>query len=163
MECSKSLRVSIFLFCCMAFFTNLYAQKVYRNVRNKTYVIDNDLKKIYNKSNLSDTASQYEPYDPEKFEVQNWQIVKEAIKESLSGERLKDLWKDSFGMVINCDYDGNIKSMRFIFHKNIFLTVEEIEKIETNLKKKKFSIVPYEIGKKNGIQLAIPCRMSTIS
>lgn len=159
MEGIKTLRLILILIFLMSVFNDSSAQKVCKQVRNKEFIVDYDNKRVYDKSYLSDLSSQYEAYDPERFQVVNWEIVKESIKQSLSGERLKELSKEAFGLVINCKYDGEIQSINFIFPKDIFLTVEEIDNIDTNLRKKKFRIISKTVGNENGIQLGVPCRL----
>lgn len=135
------------------------AQKEVKKVNDKIFVIDHNEKTVYNESNVSFNDKQYEAYEPQRFEVRNWQIVKEAVKSSLSREKLHKMSKKSFGLIIDCDYDGNIESIEFMFPKDIFLSVEEIAKIESNLKSRKFQVLAHAKKEQNGIQLGIPCRM----
>ncbi|MDE5813392.1 MAG: hypothetical protein K2H72_03815, partial [Muribaculaceae bacterium] len=135
------------------------AQKEVKKVNDKIFVIDHNEKTVYNESNVSFNDKQYEAYEPQRFEVRNWQIVKEAVKSSLSREKLQKTSKKSFGLIINCDYDGNIESIEFMFPKDIFLSVEEIAKIESNLKNRKFQVLAHAKKEQDGIQLGIPCRM----
>lgn len=138
------------------------AHKVMKKINDKTFVIDYSNKKIYNKSNSAFDVKQYEAYDPQRFEVVNWQIVKEAFKASIANERLQKMKKESVGLVTNCDYEGNIETVKFIFPKEIFMTVEEIEKIESNLKSRKFLISCYTEKEQDGIQIGIPCRLASV-
>lgn len=138
------------------------AHKVMKKINDKTFVIDYSNKIIYNKSNSAFDVKQYEAYDPQRFEVVNWQIVKEAFKASIANERLQKMKKESVGLVTNCDYEGNIETVKFIFPKEIFMTVEEIEKIESNLKSRKFLISCYTEKEQDGIQIGIPCRLASV-
>lgn len=164
MERTKLLAWIIVLALSATFCNTINAQKFEKKVGNQVYVIDNDNKEVYNQSNSSIESLQFEAYDPDRFEVTNWPFVKDTIKETLSADRIKELSRNAFGIVINCDYDGNILSIQFIFSKGIFLTVEEIEKIETELKKQKFSISasPNAKREKDGIQIGIPFRMTSL-
>ena len=154
----KGWRILMIVLCFFGNIINIHAENVYKKVNNKTFVFDDTKKTVYNQADFYEDLSQYLS---EGFEVKNWHIVKEIVKSTLSAERLKDLSKDVFVITFLCDYEGNIESISFFFPKEFFLTVEEIEKLESAFKAKKFSLEVAEKNKK-GVLFGGACRLSRL-
>ena len=153
-----SMRVLMIFFC---FFGNViicHAEKIYKKANEKILVFDDSKNLVYNQADFCEDLSQYLG---EGYDVKNWHIVKEIVKSTLSEYRLKELSKEVFCVTFLCDYEGNIESIRFYFPKEFFLTVDEIEKLESAFKAKKFSLDVPDKSKK-GVLFGGACRLSRL-
>lgn len=136
----------------------VYAQKTYKTANGKTYVFDNTKKVIFNQSQ-NNKSSQL--YTTEGFSVRNPYIVSNTFKNILSAERIKELKKDKVAVIFECNRDGKIESVKFIFNKTPFLTASEVEKLEQSFLKQSFSISS-NLGQEQNLKFAIPCFFSKI-
>lgn len=138
---------------CFANTNFVIAQKEYKTIHKETYVFDNGKNVVYNKALESKSSASK---SSEGFFVKNPTIVASTFKSVLSKDRLKELSADNIVVIFNCTKDGEISSMKFVFAKKPFLSVEEIEKLEKAFMKECFSISASE-ETASEIKFAIPC------
>lgn len=143
---------------CFATANLAVAQKEYKNINKETYVFDNEKKVVYNKFQESRSNTLV---SSEGFWVKNPTIVASTFKSVLSKERLKELSADNIVIIFDCSIDGEILSVKFVFAKKPFLSVEEVNQLENAFMKERFSISASE-ETTSEIRFAIPCFFSRL-
>nr|CDL65886.1 unnamed protein product [uncultured bacterium] len=161
MECKNIIhRVVAIVILCMGFMMAnvVSAQTTYKTVNNKTYVFDNNKKVIYNQAHKS-KASQF--FATEGFNINNPSIVSKTFKQILSADRRKELKKERLAVVFECNRNGKIESVKFLFTTTPFLTATEVEQLEKAFLNQSFTVTS-NLGKDQDIKFAIPCFFSKI-
>ena len=137
---------------------DMYGQTIYKKANGKTYVFDNGKKRVYKQSYVNKLVQRVET---EGFDVENYTLVSETFKKILSAERIKEHQKDMVAVSFECSVNGKIESVKFVFAKAPFLTVEEIEKLESSFLNQSFKINS-RLDEGTKIGFTIPCFFSRI-
>lgn len=133
-------------------------QTVNKIANGKTYVYDNDKKMVYKQTDINKSSQKFET---EGFDVENYNLVPDTFKKIISPERIKEHQKDMVAVSFECDVNGKIESVKFVFTKAPFLTVEEIEKLESSFLNQSFKINSC-LDEGTKIWFSIPCFFSRI-
>lgn len=104
----------------------IHGQMVNKIANGKTYVYDNDKMRVYKQTDINKSSQKFET---EGFDVENNNLVPNTFRKILSPERIKEHQKDMVAVSFECDVNGKIESVKFVFTKAPFLTVEEIKKL----------------------------------
>lgn len=147
--------VSLFMMIAMSIASS-YAFVSIQKTNGKTYVFDYSKKIVYNEQET--TPLEITTSD---FEIQKTSVVKDVIKEVLSEDRLKCLKKEKMAFMFECNVKGYIINIKYIFTKDPFLTVSEIDRIESLLRNYKF-IVNTNLEDDKNIRFSIPCFFSNL-
>ena len=137
---------------------DINGQTIYKKSNGKTYVFDNVNKRVYKKTDMDVPVRRFET---EGFYVNNYTLVSETFKKILSAERIKEHQKDLVAVSFGCDVSGKIESVMFVFTKAPFLTVEEVEKLESSFLNQSFKIDSC-LDEGTKIWFSIPCFFSRI-
>lgn len=150
--------VIVVLFIGIMATNNTYAQTTYKTTNGKTYVFDNTKKVIFNRAQNNKTT---QFYATEGFSVNNPSIVSNTFKNILSAERIRNLKKDKVAVIFECNGEGKVESVKFLFNKPPFLTAQEVEQLEQSFLTQSFSISS-NLEKNQHIKFTIPCFFSRI-
>lgn len=135
---------------------SLSAQTIHKATNGQSFV--EEPKKIYNRSFTSYPDSLFAT---EGFLVKNQTLVADVVKNTLSSQRLSQLKNKRMMTIVKCDTEGKIIGIKFLFPKDVFLTVDEIAEIEEALSAERFDIES-NIGNDYGILFALPYNFSNI-
>ena len=128
-------KLSLLIIIILIGYHSVSAEQTRKKINNKEYVIDTTKGKVYqsNKGDLKGFSS-----SGDLFEVNENSIVKNTFIKVLSKERITALKNKSLIVKLGCLPDGQVCNVIFFFSNEVFLTPEEIEKIETDLLSQKF-------------------------
>ena len=114
----KTLSFFISVIVALFVFTNnICAQNEVKVSNGKSYVYDYKNQKIYRQTLDNFVAKQTTPVNNLYIEV-------------LSPARLEELKSEKIATTFICDSYGKVKSVEFLFFKEPFLSVDEIERLE---------------------------------
>ena len=131
----KTLSFFISIIVALFVFTNnICAQNEVKVSNGKSYVYDYKNQKIYRQT-LNRSFQQDKILD--NFVAKQTTPVNNLYIEVLSPARLEELKSEKIATTFICDSYGKVKSVEFLFFKEPFLSVDEIERLEEALASKK--------------------------
>lgn len=135
------------------------AQQVEKKVTGKTYVFDYDKKKVYNK-NFSVVS---QDFSPDSYTVKKNSIIVDVFRSVMDKQRIEELRQknESVLMFFICKADGRVEYVNFFFRNGIFLTPEEVSRLEDKFLSVRFPVTIYEPGVKR-VAFGQSCRFSTL-
>lgn len=148
----------VLLFLLLIPANHINGQIVSRKAKGKTYVFDTNRNLVYNHS-IGDNSSA--GCVTEGFYVTNYTIVADIFKNTLTADRIKEQNKDVVAVMFDCNVDGRVQSVKFLFTKSPFLTVEEVEKLERAFLNQPFDIST-DLEEGTILSFTIPCFFSRI-
>lgn len=110
-----------------AFANNVQAQTEIKECNGKSYIFDYTNLKVYRQS-LSRSSVQADMSD--KFLAKPKNPIKDVYRKVFSAERLEELKAEKMVTKFTCNPTGKVENVEFLFFKEPFLSVDEIEKLE---------------------------------
>lgn len=138
---------------------SIYAQSEIKVSNGKSYVYDYENQKVY-RPNLNRSYVQQDKLS-DNFVAKQTTPVNDLYKNVLSTERLEELKSEKLATTFVCDSNGNVKSVEFLFFKEPFLSVDEIEKLEQAFLNYKFDLRAYG-DKQDSYRFAVACFFSRL-
>lgn len=157
----KTLSFFISVIVALFVFTNnICAQNEVKVSNGKSYVYDYKNQKIYRQT-LNRSFQQDKILD--NFVAKQTTPVNNLYIEVLSPARLEELKSEKIATTFICDSYGKVKSVEFLFFKEPFLSVDEIEKLEEAFLNYTFDLKVYgDKQDSNLYKFAIACFFSKL-
>ena len=121
----------------MAITISAYGELIYKRGNVQQYGKNTTTYTVYNTLN---SQIYTQPASTEGFTIDNYSQLRDIVKGALGKGRIKELANEKMALIVYCSLQGDIKAIRFIFTKDPFLTIQEIEKIETAIMHQKLEI-----------------------
>lgn len=110
-----------------AYANTMQAQIEVKTSNGKSYVFDYQNLKVY-RQNLSRNSAQTTMAD--NFLAKPKTPIRDVYRKVFSAERLEELKHEKMVTKFTCDSNGKVETVEFLFFKEPFLSVDEIEKLE---------------------------------
>lgn len=120
-------RFLIMVTALFALANNVQAQTEVKECNGKYYVFDYQNLKVY-RQNLSRNSVQTNMVD--NFFVKSKSPIRDVYRNVFSTERLEELKLEKMVTKFTCDSNGKVENVEFLFFKEPFLSVNEIERLE---------------------------------
>ena len=102
-----------------------------------------------------------EDFSCEGYKIEDNTLIKEVFRAVLGTKRIDELRDKSVLMSFVCKADGRVEYMKFLFPNGIFLTPEEVSKLEDKFLSVRFPVTLYKPGIKR-VAFGQACRFSTL-